>query len=172
MNDPEFGALTRNFGLEDFQADPGYEFRLREAQRAIDRAAAAGGRLYSGRTLRDQNALSQDLASAEFGNAFNRHTTNQANLFNRLAALSGTGQTANTVLGNQAVNLGSTIGNLMQSAGAANAAGIVGQNNAWQNALQGMYGTWAANRGQQQQQQQQQQQPQYNFWESGYGGRH
>jgi hypothetical protein len=36
-----YGNLMRNFGQQDFQADPGYAFRLSEGLKGIDRQAAA-----------------------------------------------------------------------------------------------------------------------------------
>lgn len=109
---------------ELLQQDPGYQFRVSEAQKAIDRAAAAGGRLYSGRTLRDHNEVTQGLASQEFGN-----------VYNRLAGLAGTGQVASGSMGRDA-----HIGGMQQ------AGGIIGQNNALQNMLRGIYGNWQLNK--------------------------
>src|SRR4030067_1436713 len=42
--------LTRRFSLADFLKDPGYEFRLAEGEKAINRAAAARGMWDSGAT--------------------------------------------------------------------------------------------------------------------------
>jgi hypothetical protein len=39
------------FGAGDYQADPGYAFRLAEGQKALDRQAAARGGLISGGAL-------------------------------------------------------------------------------------------------------------------------
>ena len=38
------------FGMDQFQADPGYGFRLAEGQKALERSAAARGGLLSGAT--------------------------------------------------------------------------------------------------------------------------
>jgi len=42
-----YGKYGRDFGMSDFQADPGYAFRLSEGQQALDRSAAARGGLIS-----------------------------------------------------------------------------------------------------------------------------
>ncbi|KKK64542.1 hypothetical protein LCGC14_2983150, partial [marine sediment metagenome] len=46
-DDPEFGSLMREFGLEDFETEPGYEFRLAEGAKALERSAAARGQSFS-----------------------------------------------------------------------------------------------------------------------------
>lgn len=54
------------------QQDPGYQFRLKQGQEALERSAAARGGLLSGRAARDTADYSQGLASQEFGNSWNR----------------------------------------------------------------------------------------------------
>lgn len=74
--DPRYaqpGAFS--FGANDFQADPGYAFRLSEGQRGLDRQAAARGGLISGSALKAASRYGQDMASQEYGNAFNRALT-------------------------------------------------------------------------------------------------
>lgn len=110
------GELLRNFGMQDFEADPGYAFRQQQGQQAIERGAAARGGLLSGAALKGAQRFGQDLASQEYGNAFNRFQVNQANRFNRLASIAGIGQTATNAL-NQA---GTNFANAM--------TGISGQN--------------------------------------------
>lgn len=56
----------------NFQADPGYQFRQQQQQQAIERSAAAGGGLFSGATLSDLAQKSSQMASDEYGNAYNR----------------------------------------------------------------------------------------------------
>lgn len=55
-----------------FRTDPGYAFRVSESAKAIENSAAARGGLQSGTTLKALQDRSQDLASQEFGNYFNR----------------------------------------------------------------------------------------------------
>ena len=136
------------FGAGDYQADPGYAFRLAEGQKALDRQAAARGGLISGGALRAAQRYGQEMGSQEFGNAYNRALTGyntdvarENQLYNRQAALSGIGQTATNLVGQAGQNYatsagnalgsyGTNVGNLMTSAGAANAAGQVGMANA------------------------------------------
>jgi len=144
------------FGAGDYQADPGYAFRLAEGQKALDRQAAARGGLISGGALRAAQRYGQEMGSQEFGNAYNRALTGyntevarENQLYNRQAAMSGIGQTATNLVGQAGQNYatgaggalgsyGTNVGNLMTSAGAANAAGQVGM----ANALTGGLGTY------------------------------
>jgi hypothetical protein len=66
---------TFQFRAEDLQADPGYGFRLSEGLKALERSAAARGGLLSGGTGKALTRYGQDMASQEFGNAFNRSLT-------------------------------------------------------------------------------------------------
>jgi len=144
------------FGAGDYQADPGYAFRLAEGQKALDRQAAARGGLISGGALRAAQRFGQEMGSQEFGNAYNRALTGyntevarENQLYNRQAALSGTGQTATNLVGQAGQNYatgagsalgtyGTNVGNLITGAGAAQAAGQVGM----ANALTGGLGTY------------------------------
>ena len=56
-------SAMRNFGEGDFQADPGYAFRLSEGMKALDRTAASRGGLLSGATLKGAQRYGSDLAS-------------------------------------------------------------------------------------------------------------
>lgn len=138
----DFGSLSRDFSMSDFQADPGYQFRFDEGQKALERSAAAKGRALGGGTLKALTRYGQDMGSQEYGNAFNRFQTNRNTRFNQLAAVAGIGQTAN----GQLAQLGQTNAlsqgnNLMGAANAQGAAGIAGAN-AWGTALNNGYNNW------------------------------
>jgi hypothetical protein len=125
------------FGAGDYQADPGYAFRLSEGQKALDRQAAARGGLISGGALKAAQRFGQEMGSQEFGNAYNRALTgyntgvaSENQLYNRQAGLAGIGQTSANVVGQAGQNYATNVGNLMTGSGAAQAAGYVGQANA------------------------------------------
>jgi hypothetical protein len=61
-----------------------------------------GGGAISGNTLRGLEDYGQNLASTEYGNAFNRFQNERTNIYNTLANIAGMGQ--------QAVNTGVTAG--------------------------------------------------------------
>ncbi len=125
--DPEFGSLMRDFGAADFETEPGYEFRLAEGAKALERSAAARGQSFSGGTLKALTRYSQGVASDEFGRAYNRFQENRATRYNFLAGLSGTGQTSAAQLGDIGARTSSDIARTqiggITSAAAARASG-------------------------------------------------
>lgn len=125
-----YGSLMRDFGMEDFKADPGYAFRLSEGQKALERGTAARGGLGGGRYMKDLTRFGQDNASQEYGNAFNRFQANRANKLNPLQAFIGQGQSATNAIGNAAGQYGASAGGNMIGAGNAQAAGRIGAANA------------------------------------------
>ena len=119
------GALTKPFSMADFQVDPGYAFRQSEGLKAIDRSQAARGNFYSGGALREANTFNSDLASQEYGNAFNRYMTGNMNEYNMLTGRINTGvgatnsgvsagQNYANQAGNLNINLGNIAGNRIQ----------------------------------------------------------
>lgn len=142
------------------QNDPGYQFRLNEGEKALERSAAARGDILSGGTAKAIQKYGQDYASNEYGNVYNRalqqyqqnyniFQNNQSNTFNRLAALAGIGQTATGELNSAAQNLGNNGANILINSGnaqaqginnaaAARASGYAAGGNIWGGALNGM----------------------------------
>ena len=123
------------FGMDQFQADPGYAFRLSEGMKALDRTAAQRGGLLSGATLRGAQRYGQDLASQEYQNAFNRYQTERAAQLNPLQSLAGVGQTAAGTLTNAYGAYGAQMGQNLQDIGSARASGYLGGQNALSQAL-------------------------------------
>lgn len=133
----DFGKYARDFNMSDYQADPGYAFRLKEGMKALDAQAAARGGLISGAALKAANRYGQDYASNEYANAFNRYQTNRSNQLQPLQSLMGVGQTATNATSNAAGAYGAAAGNNALQAGNALASGQIGQANAWNNAFGG-----------------------------------
>lgn len=100
---------------EFLQMDPGYGFRLSEGLKALERGAAARGGLVSGAALKAAQRYGQDVASQEFGQAYNR-----------LAGLAQIGPSAagvmNTLGQQYATGAGNIYGAMGQSAGQAQLA--------------------------------------------------
>lgn len=131
------GEYARSFGMADYQADPGYQFRLDQGQKGINNAAASRGGQYSGATLKALANFNSGLASQEYGAAYSRFNTDKTTKFNRDATLAGVGQTANSAVGNAGTNAVNSIssageknaanqGQYLQNAGEARASGYVG----------------------------------------------
>ena len=89
-----YGNMLRDFSTEDFQADPGYAFRLQEGLKALDRTAAMRGKMISGQALKAAGRYGQDVASQEYQNAYNRYNTNNLNRYNMLASQQNVGMNA------------------------------------------------------------------------------
>lgn len=112
------------FGQQQFQADPGYAFRMSEGVKALERSAAARGGLLSGATGKALTRFGQEMGSQEYMNAFNRYQAERQARLGPLQSLAGTGQTAAQTLASQAGQYGANVGNIYQTAGAAQAAGL------------------------------------------------
>lgn len=123
------------FGMDQFQQDPGYAFRLSEGQKALERSAAARAGLQSGSALKAAARFGQDYGSQEYTNAFNRYQTERAARLQPLQSLAGVGQTTAAQLGQSGQQMAGNVGELMTSGAAARASGYVGGANALSSAL-------------------------------------
>lgn len=126
----ESAADYTPFGMDQFNADPGYSFRLAEGQKALDRSAAARGGLISGSALKAATRYGQDMGSQEYTNAFNRYQAERTAKLAPLQSLAGVGVTTAQTLGQAGAANATNVGNLITGAGAASAAGQVGAANA------------------------------------------
>lgn len=116
------GRLLREFSNADFVRDPGYNFRMAEGEKGINRALSARGGYDSGAALKSLNRYNQDFASNEFGNAFNRDAANKQSIYQMLSGQSAQGLGAATAQGNAAMGAATNIGNI----------GMNQANNSWQ----------------------------------------
>lgn len=126
----DYGTLARSFNPQDMYKDPGYNFRLNEGIKALDRSAAARGGLLSGNQLRGVTQFGQDYATNEYQNAFNRYQAERAARLNPLQSLAGQAQTSANTLSNAAGNLGSGEAAALMAGGNAAANGLIGAGNA------------------------------------------
>lgn len=144
------GEFDQRFNASAFQQDPGYQFRLEQGQKALDRAAAASGSMYSGAQLKALAGYNSGQASQEYNNAYNRFTNDQGMRFNRLASVAGLGQTALGQTQQAGTNAYGNIANLnlaatnaanqsAQDAAAARASGYVGVSNAIGSGIRNLY---------------------------------
>jgi len=97
------------------QMDPGYQFRLSEGMKALDRQAAARGGLISGGALKAAQRYGQDLGSQEYSAAYGR-----------LAGLADVGPRAAGVMSGLGERYGQTAGQNMMAGGQAAAQGLMG----------------------------------------------
>lgn len=147
-NYPTFQAPT----ADQARQTPGYQFALQQGLQGVQNSAAARGGLLSGNAIAATEQYGQGLADTnyqqvynnalgQYQQGYNQFQNQQANQFNRYAALAGVGQTAANQLGAQGqaaaqnvANINSTsgqqIGNSLQNSAAATASGYVGAGNA------------------------------------------
>ena len=139
--------LTSQFGPEQFgqYLDPSMAFRQRLGTQATERLANVGGGAISGNTLRSLADYGQNLASTEYGNAFNRFQTERGNIYNTLANIAGMGQGAVNTGVNAGQNFAAGQTGLITGGAAAQAAGTVGSANALAGGLQGASNAYLLN---------------------------
>jgi len=93
------GGASYDEATSAFRTSPGYDFALKTGQNQVQTSAAAGGRLFSGKTLKDLTNYGQGMADQQFGN-----------WFNRVGGIAGSGNAATnnqiTLAGNNASSLG------------------------------------------------------------------
>jgi len=118
------------FTMKEFQADPGYSFRLSEGQKALDRQAAARGGLISGSALKAAQRYGQEMGSQEYTNAFNRYQTERQARLGPLQSLAGVGQTTAQQIGQSGQMMANNVGEAYQNAANARASGYIGSANA------------------------------------------
>jgi hypothetical protein len=133
-----FGRYARDFSMSDYQEDPGYQFRLREGLKALDRKAAMRGGSLGGNALRAGQEYAQDMASQEYQNAFNRYQINRSNQLQPLQSLLGAGQTSANIL------TGAT-DKAYGAMGDARASGYLGVGNAINQGISGLTNYYQGN---------------------------
>lgn len=121
------------FTMADFKQDPGYQFRMQEGQKAIDRSAAARGMNQSGATLKAMARFGQNLGSSEYNNAYNRFNQDYSNSynrfnsdqdrkFNRVGNIANMGLSANQSMNGLSTNFGNSMANNAMALGNAQAS--------------------------------------------------
>lgn len=99
-----------------FKTSPGYQFRMDEGQKAIERQASARKGLVSGRTSKELARYSQDYASSEYNNWLNQ-VLQPVNL----------GFNATNALANYDYNYANQRAGYEAAIGGADASGILGK---------------------------------------------
>jgi hypothetical protein len=132
---PGYGQYAKDFSMADYQADPGYAFRLSEGMKQLGHQAGARGGLISGGTLKGLQDYAQNSASQEYQNAYNRYQTNRTNQLQPLGNLMSSGQAAANQQSGAAGTYGANAGNLITGAGNTAGAAQLGSATTLGNAL-------------------------------------
>lgn len=134
------GELARKFTLADFEADPvnkvGFKFGLDEGTKALNRTFAARGMTDSGAAAKALTRYATDYAGTKAGESYNRFLLDNTTLYNRLAGISGTGQTAAATSAQAGATAASNIGGYQIGAGNAQAAASMARASGYTGALQ------------------------------------
>ena len=117
--DPTNAKGLQTQALADFQTTPGYQFRMDEGSKALDRSAASRGLLRSGAQQKAITNFGQGIASEEYGNYL-------GSLFN----LAGMGGQAVGGANNTSAGLVQGAGNMMTQGGIARGSGYAAGANA------------------------------------------
>ena len=144
-----YGSYAQPFSMADYQADPGYAFRVQQGQQAIDRSAAAQAGLQSGSALKAAARFGQEMGSQEYGNAYNRFLQQRELQMRSLQGLASPGasmasQTAQlgtqtgANIANTMIGAGQAMGQGIEQAGQARASSYMGGASALQGALGGI----------------------------------
>lgn len=102
----ETQRLTDDQRMSSFLKSPGYQFRLSEGLRSIEKSQAARGNLLSGGGMKELETYGQGMASDEYGN-----------YINQLMGLAGIGQQADMAKGNWAMGTAAQMGNAAYQGG-------------------------------------------------------
>ena len=113
-------------GPGQYKESPGYQFRLGEGTKAIERSAAARGNLLSGATGKALTRFGQDYATGDYQNFLANYYAS----LNPYQSLSGVGQTTAGQTAALGTQTGANIGATTIAAGQAQAGGTIGQANA------------------------------------------
>lgn len=122
-NDPNYGSLLDTFDASKMYDDPGYQFRLDQGNKGLERQLAASGKYFSPDAAKAVSEYNQGFASNEYGNSYNRFNNDQNNIFNRLASISGLGQTAAGQISNAGTNYANAGSDLLTGMGNTIVAG-------------------------------------------------
>lgn len=114
-----------------FTASPGYQFRLNEGIKAVERSAAARGLLGSGGTMKGIQRYGEGLASSEY-----------ENYANALRSMAGIGQTATQATSSAGQSASQGISNAFQNAGNARASSYANTGAAINNGISNVMGAY------------------------------
>lgn len=130
---PYISAGNQGLGLQQqylsgdtsgFMNSPDYLFAVQQGTKQLDAGAASKGNLFGGGADADRIALGQGLAT-QYAN----------NYWNKISGVANQGLSAATGLGNLGQQNANQVGGYLQNSGQANASGIQGSANAWQDTL-------------------------------------
>ena len=150
---PNFNYTQPDFNFSTY-SDPGAEYQMAQATKALNQSSLARG-LAGGGIAKSIMAKNQEMAGTAYQGAYNRYLNNsnmryqqaegdynrnyanQNNILDRYNTLSQNGQNAAANLGTINTSTGAQVGGQYGNMGSSMASGILGSNNAQQQAISG-----------------------------------
>lgn len=132
---PLTSALTAPFQPTQAQlaATPGYQFTLGQGLESTQNSYAAEGLGQSGAAEKGAANYAEGLASNTYQQQFQNYLSQNSQIYNMVAGVSGSGQNAAAGLGSLSLNNTGAVNALNTAGAAATAAGTVGSANALSN---------------------------------------
>lgn len=109
--------IQKGFTLDDFYADPGYQFGLNEGIRTRENAASSRGMTLSGPQQKAMQRFGTDYASTKYNESFNRRQTGLDNLYRMIMM----GSNAASGQATQGGEMGRQVSSSINTAGQATA---------------------------------------------------
>ena len=127
--------LTHQFSPTDLQTGlaPNYQFMLGQGRQAQQQTMNVGGG--GSNIARAADIFSQNYAGNAYQQAFNNYQAQRTNIYNTLQSIAGMGQQGAAGLSNLGSGTATNIANLGIQGANAQAAGQIGQANAWSGAI-------------------------------------
>lgn len=130
------GYLTAQPTMNDLTTlMPNYKFGLEQGLGQYNSQLNAAGGLVSGNAIQGGQMFAQDYAGNSLNNAFNQYQANRSNVVSNVNALTNIGQQANATVAGAASGTSQNATNMLSNIGNAQAAGIMGQANAYTSGL-------------------------------------
>jgi len=130
------GYFTAQPSMDDMtRLMPNYKFNLDQGMGQLNSQFNMSGGLVGGNAIQGAQQFAQGYAGNALTDAFNQFQVNRSNVASNLGAGVGFGQGANLTTANMASGASTNASNLLSSIGNAQAAGTMGQANAYAGAL-------------------------------------
>jgi len=130
------GYFTGQPSMDDMtRLMPNYKFGLDQGMGQLNSQMNAAGGLIGGNAIQGAQQFAQGYAGNALTDAFNQYQVNRSNVASNLGAGVGFGQNANAITASAAGGAAANSSNLLSSIGNAQAAGTMGQANAYAGGL-------------------------------------
>jgi hypothetical protein len=130
------GYLTAQPSMNDLtRLMPNYKFGLDQGYGQLNSQINAAGGMISGNAIQGGQQFAQGYAANSLNDAFNQYQVNRSNVVSNVNALTNVGQQANATTATAASGASANASNMLSSIGNAQAAGTMGQANAYASGL-------------------------------------